>query len=1070
MTTSALDPGTGAGPLARPALRLQVLGPVRVWRDGTEVDTGPLQRTRLLALLLALSGRPVSTDDLIEMLWGDRPPPSALNVVHKYVGSLRRVMEPELPARASGSHLLRHGGGYLCRADADVLDLAVFRSLVGAARTAEAGGRPEDAVRLYVRALSQWRDRSGHGLTHEPAAAAVFAGLDEELHENSIRAADLAIGCDAALQVLPALRLAARTAPLHERVHASLIRSLTAAGQRAEALAVHARVRARLADELGVEPGDALRAAHQQALVQRTGRRQLATTRTVPAPPAEARSARAPHQEQVVGRREERTHLHHAARTLLHGGTTVTVIDGEPGAGKTHLLRWTGAEVTTRGGLVAWGRCQEGRGVPSLWPWTSVLQELTAAAPADALASPAAQGLAPLLVGAGAAVDGPVAPDASAQFRLFEQVRTLLAEVAAAGPVLLVVDDLQWADTASLRLLEHLVARAPRGVGVLAALRDRDPVPGSELARTLAVLARAPGHRRMHLGPLTPGEVAQLVREETGVAIGSGAALDVHDRTGGNPFFVRELARLGVEPTTAPGAAGVQDAVPGSVRDVVASRVAKLEESAARLLRTAALIGRDGELQLLAAVCGLGLDTCLATLEPITALGLLELEGCSGSSVRFAHDLVRESVLHAVPAHETGPLHLRIADALEQLGGDDAVLERVAHHLWSAGAFAEPRRVATALLRAGRLAVLRTALEAAERWFRLAVQAARAAGAAPLELSALGELVAVTGMRSMYGLDSLDLLQRAQHLARELGREEEATMFTFSRWTAHSQALDTGRSTPIARALHQRAQASSSRLVRAYGLQAWGLQQYSDGDVGAAHTDLLASSHLLAGATSGASGDPVAQDLQLHALAMLAEVSAVHGDEERARTLLDELELRADAQPFATTVWAMHTVRTAAMAGRPQRALQGALRGVQADPDASYVFHAPQVRLGLCWARALTGQDPAQALARAAELIDTHLTRPVRSCAALWLGLHAEMAIAAGELGTAAASLGRAHECLERYGQRYPEGLLLMIDASLMRARGEDGDAVQQQVAAARELSLRRGAPLFARRRDPLLP
>ena len=116
VSTLVDDPGGRLPGSSRP-LHLQILGPLRIWRDGVEVDAGPRQQAYLLALLLARAGRPTSTDELVSLIWGDNAPISALNVVHKYIGALRRLLEPGVAPRGSGSHLLRRGNGYLFTAE-----------------------------------------------------------------------------------------------------------------------------------------------------------------------------------------------------------------------------------------------------------------------------------------------------------------------------------------------------------------------------------------------------------------------------------------------------------------------------------------------------------------------------------------------------------------------------------------------------------------------------------------------------------------------------------------------------------------------------------------------------------------------------------------------------------------------------------------------------------------------------------------------------------------------------------------------------------------------------------------
>ncbi|MFC0552520.1 winged helix-turn-helix domain-containing protein [Planotetraspora thailandica] len=120
----------GEGGSASGSLRLQILGPLRLWRGGVELEAGPRQQAYLLALLLAGQGRPISTGELVDLIWDEDAPVSAVNVLHKYVGTLRRLLEPALSIRESGSYLRRRGNGYLFVADAGLLDLADFRGRV----------------------------------------------------------------------------------------------------------------------------------------------------------------------------------------------------------------------------------------------------------------------------------------------------------------------------------------------------------------------------------------------------------------------------------------------------------------------------------------------------------------------------------------------------------------------------------------------------------------------------------------------------------------------------------------------------------------------------------------------------------------------------------------------------------------------------------------------------------------------------------------------------------------------------------------------------------------------------
>lgn len=1056
-------------------LHLQILGPLRVWRYGVEVDPGPRQRSHLMALLLARQGCPVSTGDLIDLLWDDDPPASALNVVQKYIGSVRRLLEPDLAARDPGSYLLRRGDSYLFAPGSGVLDLERFRGRVRDAAIALSDGRSRLAADHLIEALSLWHGPAGDGIHLGHRATSVFTGLNEEFFETCVRATDLAAAAGQLHRVLPALRLASHVGPLHEPVHAGLVTALGDVGQRSEALRVFDAVRTRLRDELGIDPGDALRLAHRRVLaeppaIRRRPDSSRAMTAQNPARHADqsrhARGRASVTGPDLIGRAAECALLRRTLEPLYTGGIALTLIEGEPGVGKTRLLDFVAADAASRGALVAWGNCLQGSGTPSLWPWLKIFPTLLGTLP-PATRHSLNTGLAPLAQPEGGILDRPVEPDTNARFRLFDDATSVIAEIAVSTPVLIILDDLHWADVASLRLLDHLMTHLPSGSAIVCAFRDRAPTPSPDLAGTLATASRARGHRRLLLGPLSIEEVASLIRAESGAEISRRAVLSVHARTGGNPFFVREVARmLGDADGTLAGDTS-RSSIPGSVRDVVRGRMADLEPRAGDMLQAAALIGRRVELRLLAQVCGQSVPDCLVHIESCVSLGLLDPVADDPYLYRFTHDLVREAVLEATPPSRTALLHLRTADALTgMIDESHEATERIAQHLWSAGPSADPARTVTALIRASRLAVVRTALETAERSLRLAVETGRKANEPELELSALSELTALTGRRSMYGLASVELLQRAEHLATRLGRQEEATVFLFSRWTAHCQGLDSVKSRELARQLLDLADTSHLPLVRAFGWQAWGLQRYSDGHLDEAREYMVAAHALLGEEQPQGTEEPGRRQLELHSISMLAEVTAVSGDLDAARSLMAQLEQRAGDEPFALTIWAAHAVRIGAMAGDVAAVLRGAERGLMSDPEFSFRYLGIFVRLGMCWARVMTGSDIDRSIAEAERLINTRLLNPVGSCVALCLGFLAEMKLVSGDLHGAQTTLDFAFECLETYDQRYAEGMLVQMRARIMRASGAHSQAIRSVTEQARSISELRGSHLFADERS----
>ncbi|MFC6083534.1 ATP-binding protein [Sphaerisporangium aureirubrum] len=1029
---------------------------MRLWRDGVELDAGPRQQAQLLALLVARVGRPVSTRELIDLIWAEDAPASALNIIQKYVGALRRILEPSVPARAPGTHLHRRGDAYVFTAGPGTLDLVRFRELRQAALFAD-----DDDVALdhYVEALGLWHGPAGEGLSYGSTAPPILAALDDEFHAACTAAAELAVSSGHPERVIPPLRLAASMALFHEPVHASLVTTLGAAGRQAEALSAFHAVRARLAEELGIDPGPALRAAHLRVLTQTPSKPPVPSTDSeddqVPRPPAG-----------LVGRGEELGVLRQAVEAALTGRTGLGIVEGEPGAGKTRLLEEIAAVADRRGALVVWASCLEGDGTPSMWPWeqalTVVLDSLPAAAREKWLAGELGR-----LVEAGDDAAGPPVAGSRAQFRLFEQIVGVIGQASADRPLLLVMDDLQWIDTASLQLFGHVTGRLPTGTAIIGALRDRAPTPGDDLSRVLATASRLAGHHRIRLGPLNLTDVAELFRRETGHEPTADIVRDIHVRTAGNPFFVRELSRLLSDRGTL-GDASARTGVPSTVRDVVRDRMSGLDDDARDLLQVAALIGRDIDLDLLARAAGAGVADCLERLEPLRALGLLETEPEDPFSWRFAHDLVRESVTETTEHWRAIRLHLRVADALEEGQTDDeSITERLAFHLWAARVLADPVRVAEALKRAGRRAAAKLAFAAADRHLESAAQIARNAGLPELELSALSLLAIAPRRQAGFGGTTFDLLERAELLARQLGREVDAAGLLFARLFGAYTFLEWDR-LRLVRRLHDQGEASSDPIVRVYGRQAWGLHQWDIGDIGAAYQCFKDNDPaLLEGVVSAHSETPIRRDVSGEWPGWLAVVTALHGDAETAGTMIHKWNGPDD--PYAVATWAYYTTIIASMAGDAPWVMRTVERWTSVGTGRAAVQQEHYVRLNWYWARALTGDDPAGIAAEAEQLVAATLVDPPRWGVAYHHALVAEMWLAAGRPDKAADALDRADHALDAYGQRYAAGLVLLLRARLLQAQGEPSDVVRAAAEEARDRSSERGSHLFAHRAERLL-
>ncbi|MEU8821851.1 BTAD domain-containing putative transcriptional regulator [Actinoplanes sp. NPDC048796] len=312
-------------------VRFAVLGPVRVWRGDQELDPGSRQQRLVLALLLARAGEPVGLGEFVAMLWGERPPRSATNIVHLYLGRLRRMLEPGLRPRAPGRWLAGDASGYRLMAGVEQLDLLRFRVLVERGRSA---GDPAEALASFAEALHLSRGPCAGApeLTSHPVAD--FEAVDNEYADLMREATGVALRAGAVRTVLPVLRRVASQRPLDEALQAKLLLALVADGQQAEATALYQGLRGRLADELGMDPGRELQEAYSAAL--RHG------TPVDPPAPADGFFVRPaqllPDLPHFTGRSETL----HRVLTLIHGRAATTpvgivAIEGIPGVGKTSL-------------------------------------------------------------------------------------------------------------------------------------------------------------------------------------------------------------------------------------------------------------------------------------------------------------------------------------------------------------------------------------------------------------------------------------------------------------------------------------------------------------------------------------------------------------------------------------------------------------------------------------------------------------------------------------------------------------------------------------------------------------
>jgi class 3 adenylate cyclase/tetratricopeptide (TPR) repeat protein len=410
----------------------------------------------------------------------------------------------------------------------------------------------------------------------------------------------------------------------------------------------------------------------------------------------------------------------------------VALIAGEPGIGKTSLAAKFAATVNDRGAAVVHGGCLEGIGAP-YEPWVQALTPLVVSTPDDVLARliPAhGAALGRLLPEAADRLPAgtPVSSDADGERLVrLQAVGALLGACSRAVPLLVVLDDLHWADAATLQLLRHLVATAQRmRMLLVGTYRSADLGRAHPLSAVLADLRREPSVTRLDLPGLSDLDMVDLVASTAaGDAAASGdlATLLYHE-TDGNPFFAKELlAHLGetgqLSPTR-PAVVGELD-LPGSVREVIGERVARLGEDSARVLAAAAVIGRDFDVRVLAAATEAAEDDIFDTLDAARTAGLV-VDGEEPGAYRFVHALVQHALYSDLSAGRRQRWHRRVAEALEAMGDDTVWIAPLAHHWLAATRPADGDKAMLYAWRAGDVALSDLAPADAAGWYAHALE------------------------------------------------------------------------------------------------------------------------------------------------------------------------------------------------------------------------------------------------------------------------------------------------------------------------------------------------------------
>lgn len=441
-----------------------------------------------------------------------------------------------------------------------------------------------------------------------------------------------------------------------------------------------------------------------------------------------------------VSRAEEKAELSAAIDQAESGSGSLIMISGEPGVGKTRLVQEAAGYAGERGFLCLTGRCYEMEGAAAYLPFIELLEQahdkISPERFREALGSDAGEVARIMPEIRRWFPDSPPpmeVPDAQQERRfVFNSVRDFIARASRMRPLFIDLEDLHWADESSLLLLLHVAATVETtSIVIVGTYRDVGLEVTRPMAKTLEELLRRRLARRLTLRRLPTAGVEAMLGSISGMAPPPSLSKLIYEETDGNPFFVEEVFRhLVEEGRVFDERGGWRDDlsigevdVPESVRLVIGRRLERIGEDGKRSLTAAAVIGRDFDLQLLQEIAGIDEEELFDIIDFAERADLIRQTTESELRFAFSHELIRHTLLSSVSLPHRQKLHLRVADAMERLYPDDASVHAadLAHHLYQAGAAADPARTVAHLKAAASKAMEAAGYEDALRLYRTAL-------------------------------------------------------------------------------------------------------------------------------------------------------------------------------------------------------------------------------------------------------------------------------------------------------------------------------------------------------------
>jgi DNA-binding SARP family transcriptional activator/tetratricopeptide (TPR) repeat protein len=654
-----------------------------------ERDLSGRQGRELFAYLVLNRSRLVSRDELVALLWPEQPPRAPEAALNTILARLRRALGQSVLSGRGQLELELPPNSWV---DVEAAEEAASaaETLLGEARPADAleaarAGLDILAAELLPEVQHTWVDQPRRELEDvctQLLTAAVRCGL--------------ALGGTALDDAERAAKRVVDREPFRETSYAMLMEVHAARGDIAEALLVYERLRALLKDELGIPPSARIASLHQSLLCAEPANgstpvgsvaqdESAAQERPPPIPELLAQGS----SKRLVGRSNELDVLRAAWSGVLRGERGVLALAGEPGIGKTMLSAWFAREVHTQGAIVLYGQADEEALVPYA-PVVSALRHYVKHTPgfrrAPTLAAHVGElgWLIPELSDFRAEQRDQTGDARLERLRLYQGMAASVAHAASRRPVLLVLEDLQWADSDTLLVIRQLLREATQQP-LLSVLTYRDSEVGAHdpLARLLTELRRDLEVTRVTLAGLEDDGIAELLSESEHEDSTPELVRHLREHTSGNPFFIEEVARSLQE--TAP-ANGYPDrprdgwpVLPDAVQDVVQDRLRRLTQPTRDALAAAAILGQDFSAEWVASV--LGDDRAAHALDAAVGAGMIVEQGQAGDRYRFCHALAREAIYRSIGRSRRAELHYDAARALERCRRTTPVdAARLAHH------------------------------------------------------------------------------------------------------------------------------------------------------------------------------------------------------------------------------------------------------------------------------------------------------------------------------------------------------------------------------------------------------